>query len=97
MNWQKGHLIFLSLFPYQRSESSSESEADGEATKMDTGSPAGSGTPEPPEMSPLGGSPLEGSPVRGSPSADDESGEGDSAQKQTVEGIFGDAADLSSS
>lgn len=55
-----------------------------------TGSPGESGTPEPPEISPLGGSPIR------SPKG---SGGGDPEQKrdQTVEGIFGDAADISSS
>lgn len=70
-----------------RSESSSESEDDGrgQGVAVGTGSPAGSGTPEAPEVSPLGGS-LVGSPK-----------EGGAQQGQTLEGIFGDAADLSSS
>lgn len=77
-----------------RSDSSSESDAD-KASK--TGSPAGSGTPEPPQMSPLGGSPLEEEEEEGGDPQQPRKGGGGGSERQTVEGIFGDAADLSSS
>ncbi len=85
--------IFFFLF---RSESSSESEDETKGNKSSKGvsSPTESGTPEPPEISPIGG---DDSPV-GSPGGEgEEEEEGTRKEVQTVEGIFGDAADLSSS
>lgn len=72
------------LSPSCRSDSSSESEGGG---AVDGG--GGSVSPEAPQMSP-------GS-EEGSPKVSEEVAPGKSSDVQTMEGIFGDAADLSSS
>lgn len=74
----------------QRSESSSDSDHPQD---NEDGSRRGSATPEPPPASPIGQSPV---PMDTSVAIETKDGSSP-VESRTVEGLFGDAVDLSSS